>query len=407
MKTSSICYCRDHKSSKVLPGYCSTCYGTLPGTPESKINPSTLEELISLKSEFFESTYLKILKELKTSQSSSSPTLRDCQSHKRSNTASRLIKSKDKVPEEGPGINKINNLHIESHPSTRLIPLLTSGTVKSSALPKPKVFEISLQSINPISLSSLTSNHHDRASSSHIANSTNAPASWEKPQPAWSTSSQRANKPVFPSQASTFRFAGHLNSVNSLSFGQNRLFSCGSDYQLLAWPRIDPLYVAHNKTVSPSGSFKALSRPLRALCTCSKRLIVSAGDSEAIKLWRFSSNFECVQVLSSPDPRTKCLLAAGNQVLSAGSAGLVHVWDLEVRKIVRSHTAGCKRINTLIEFPNDLFVAGGSDGLASVIDFRCLRSVAKFPHPEDVNALICNEGQSFYSAADKFRVRFR
>ena len=53
-----------------------------------------------------------------------------------------------------------------------------------------------------------------------------------------------------------------------------------------------------------------------------------------------------------------------------------------------------------------MFLSAGNDGVASLIDFRCIRNVANFTHPEEVNAVIYDKGQSFYSAADKFRVRF-
>lgn len=402
MKTPNICYCRDHKSSKIMPGYCSTCLGPLPDTQNPKITPSTLEDLISLKSEFLESAYMKTLPQNNTSKSSSSPTFPEQPSHKRSYTTSKLIKFRDKVLEKGPEINKIHNLNTESNVKTYSTPFITTETLKSPEFLNPKVFEISLQSAN-----SGNNKHHGRASSSIIENSIYETKPWEKSQPAFSNHSDRLKSKVFPSETSKFRFAGHLNSVNCLSYAQNRLFSAGSDYQILAWPRIDPLYVAHNKTVSPSGSFKALSRPVRALCTSSKRLVVSAGDSESIKLWKFSINFECVQVLKSPDPCTKCLLASETQVLSAGSSGLVHVWDLEASKVVNSHKASNKRINALIEFSNNLIVTGSCDGLATIIDLRCVRNVQSFLHPDAVNALICNEGKSFYSAADKFRVWFR
>jgi hypothetical protein len=404
MKTSKICYCREQSSSKMMPGYCSTCHGTLSDTPEGKIKPSTLEELLSLKSQFLENAYLKTLKVMKIFKSSSSPTLPDNQKHKRSNTSNKLIKSKDTVPEEGPGINKINSLHTESHPNTRSVPYLAIGTLKSSVMQKPKELSLNMESTKPISYKNFVTKHHDRAFSSRIENSIYESDSWLKPQSALSNYSD-ANKSQVHKESSSFRFAGHANSVNCLTFAQGRLFSAGSDYKILAWPRIDPLYVAQGKLVGPSSGFKALARPLRALATCAGRLLVSAGDCRAIKIWSYSRDFDCVQVLKSPDQCTKCLLAAGKQILSAGSSGLVHLWDVEEKCIVKSHPASWAKVNNLVEFSNNLFLSAGNDGVVSLIDFRCIRNVANFTHCEEVNAVLFDKGQSFYSAADKFRVR--
>jgi hypothetical protein len=84
----------------------------------------------------------------------------------------------------------------------------------------------------------------------------------------------------------------------------------------------------------------------------------------------------------------------------------VHLWDLERKKVIRSHQASSKCINTLVEFSKDLYISGANDGVASLIDYRCLRNVANFYHNDRVLSLLDCPSQSFYSASDKFRVFF-
>lgn len=402
MKSSNICYCTEQSNSKILPGYCSTCYGTLADTPESKVKPSTLEELINLKSQFLESAYQKTLKVMKMFKSSSSPQLPDYLKHKRSNTSNKLLKNKDLVPEEGAGINKVNCLKVELHPNSR-----SSAQIFTSGLPvtlnrfqeKPKE---DFEKTKSISFKNFVSKHHDRALSSKIGDSVYSSKNdlWLPPDSLIS----KWQRPK-PDENLEFFHTGHRNSVNCLAILQGKVFSAGSDYSIIHWPSIDTHLFMQHKAIYPAFSIKGHSRPIRCLIPFNNRNLISSGQQNKLKLWSLNKTLEATLTLTTPDPVTTCLLNTSSQLLSAGSAGKVHLWDINSKSIIKSHSASSKGVNGLIEFSHNLFISASNDGKASLIDFRCLRNVANFVHPEEVSCVLRCEDQSFYSAADKLRVR--
>lgn len=414
MQGSAKCYCAYSTPSKILDGYCSTCFGRLGQekdsrchTPNPGSKPENLEDFIRLKSQISEKAYMKTIKVMNLLKSASGPFLPERLQHKRSNTSNKP-ESISSIPEERSGIKKINHLHTESHPNAKNNNISRLGVSKSQSnnLEISNV-QSSLDTNRLMSYKTFGPKHHDRALSSKVTLISNSPI----PSARFPSISEypeailRKSEELPKYMSNEFIHVGHSNSVNSIALLQGRIFTAGHDYNIITWPRLDPKYQLQSSKINPHSILRAHSRRINALETLGGRILISAGCQNKIHIWSLSRELELSSVINSQEQNTNSLLATSQKTLiSGGSEGITKVWDIESKILSKSYSEHNKSINVLSQLNPSIFLSGSEDSSAKLYDLRTSRSLCTYSHSGPVTSIISWDDKCFFSASEKLRV---
>ena len=329
--------------------------------------------------------------------------------HKRSNTSNKPESQIFVIPEERTSIKKINHAHTESHPNfkpTSISKVSFSNSVLGGvdAIPPSRCFE------NSKSSNIRGSNHksHDQGPSSRAYKSSSSPI----PENRFSSISDHFEGIYRKSEEITKYFShecyhiGHRNAVTSVVFLQGRPFSAGSDYNIISWPRLDPVFQVQGQRINPVSVQQAHPRRIACLETVGGNILISAASHNRIKLWSLQRELVLVGSLDSLEATTNALVAASQRtLLSGGSEGTTKVWDIETRKLAKTYPEHSKSITSLVQIEPSTFLSGSNDCSIKLCDIRTSRSIAMFPHSGPVEAMVMWDDFYFYSAAEVVRVR--
>lgn len=416
MQGITKCYCAYSAPSKILDGFCNSCFGRLGldkdsrcQTPNPGLKPENLEDFIRLKSEISEKAYMQTIKVMNLLKSTSGPFLPDRLHHKRSITSNKPDSIHYIIPEERTGIRKINHLHTESHPNAKVHNISKLGVSKSQSnnLEISKIQNLDKNKL--LSFKTIGSIHHDRALSSKVTNipmspinSARFPSISEYPEAIL-----RKSEELPKYMSNEFIHVGHTNSINSIALLQGRIFTAGHDYNIISWPRLDPKYQVNMAKINPHSIQRAHSRRINALETLGGRILISAGCQKKILIWSLSRDLELTSIIDSQEQNTNTLLATSQKTLiSAGSEGIIKVWDIESRLLSKYYPEHDKSINSVVQINPSVFLSGSDDCTVKLCDLRTSKSICTYMHNGSVTSLISWDDKSFFSASEKLRVKY-
>jgi WD40 repeat protein/serine/threonine protein kinase len=205
--------------------------------------------------------------------------------------------------------------------------------------------------------------------------------------------------------------AGHAGAVTRLVLvgDSPQALSGGADGTLRLWDLAAGSCVW--SVAGHAGAMSALS------LSDGGRLALSAGEDETFRLWRVSGG-ECLGTFRNPAQRTEgaLLCADGQWVLSAGAPGgagggdrLVHLWDLETGRLLRTYDGHRLRVTSLcLSADGRLALSGGWDHtprLWDVVSGECLRTLTGHSEPVTAAALSA-DGSHAFSGTEQGLVRF-
>ena len=359
---------------------------------------------MSLKSQISEKAYLKTIKVMKLLKSVSGPSLSDKNQHKRSNTSNKPEGKIFTIPEERSGSKKTGHLHTESHPNSKLKNPSFSKSI-SSSLDQPNPLETIKSNYKVFSHKS-----HDRALSSRVYKLSNSPIP-ELRFPSLSEYPEiffRKSEELSKILTNECLHWGHKNSVNSIAFLQGRTFTAGSDYNIISWPRLDPIYQLRNQKINPLAIHQAHSRRINTLETIGGNILISAGRQRKIKIWSLSRELNFAGNLDTLEKNTNSILAASQRtLLSGGSEGIIKIWDVETRILAKKYPEHKKPINSIISLSPSTFLCGADDGFIKLCDIRASRSISSYFHNSPVTSILKWDDNCFYSGSNMIRVRNR
>ena len=416
IQSLSKCNCKIPQCSKIFEGICGTCFGnfspcklTRSHTPAPNTKPESFEDMARLKSKISEKAYIKTLKVMKLLKSVSGQSIQHKIQHRRSNTSNKPENKIFVIPEERSSINKINHAHTESHPN-----------FNPASLSKVSFSRSILGGMDPLAPSRCINNSkssndrssvhksHDRALSSRVYKLSSSPI----PELRFPSTSDPVEVIYRKSEEIPKYFShecyhiGHRNSVSSVAFLQGRPFSAGSDYNIISWPRLDPVFQIHGQKINPISLQRAHPRRVTSLESVGGNILISAACHSKIKIWSLHRALTLVGTLDSQEPTTNTLMAASQRtLLSGGGQGTTKVWDIETRLLAKSYPEHSKSITSLVQIGPSTFLSGSQDCYSRLCDIRTSRSIAGFRHCGPVEAMIVWNDCYFYSAAEKIRVR--
>jgi len=377
----SKCVCKVSLLTKSIEGICGACFGRIPEDKQSRAQTPTLNPFqdtdTQFSSFFSPNPFNKRTKILKMSSSSA---LTQNTHHKRSYT-----------------INKPQSNH-------EISSLFESqATMKSGFYPnKPLTDRKPSQELYQVDNENLIIKKHERALSSRVHKPRSNP---------FSQGGVGLSVDGF-SPEKRFAFSecfhrGHGNSVNSVAFLKNKAFSAGSDYKIIAWPRLGNKYQYRCQDIKPLCTYRGHSHKIHALENFPNSLMVSSGQEGKLRLWNVSNNFKPVSSLNSGEHSTKSLQALStNQLLTGSASGNIKIYDIDHRSLLRLYSENNSPVLSLASISHTTFMAGTQNGSVKLFDLRTPRQISSFSHTAPITSLLTSETNYFYSASDQLWVTF-
>lgn len=376
----SKCICKSSLLTKSIEGICGACFGRIPENKHSRAQTPTLNPFQDTDSQF--SSFLSpnpFNKRTKILKNSSNSALCQNMHHKRSFTINK--------PESK---NQILSL-FESQ-----------ATMKSGFYPnKPLTDRKASQEVYQVDDEDLTVKKHERALSSRVHKMRFNPFFVGA---GHSMDGFLGEKRFVNSEC---LHKGHGNSVNSITFIKNKAFSAGSDYKIIAWPRLGNKYQYRCQDIKPLCTYRGYTHKIHALENFPNSLMVSSGQEEKLRFWNASHNFKTVFSINSGERSTKSLHSiSNNQLLTGNASGNIKIFDINHKCLLKLYTENNSSVLSLASISSTTFIAGTQNGSVKLFDLRTSRQISSFSHFAPITSLLIPENNYFYSASEQLWVTF-
>lgn len=410
MKISlSKCVCKFPMITKSIEGICGACFGRISDNKQSRAHTPTLNPFQDTTNEFNskKNSPNPFKKQPKIVKTSSNLECYQSIHHKRSNTSNK--------PEENPkNFNIFNQIHYHSDSQ----PTMKSLFYANKPLTERQVSKDLQQIVEFDNFNDVFVKKHERALSSRVHKINFNQYFMEKVR--CGDDGLRENYFV-PCE---YLHEGHRNSVNCVSFIMNKAFSAGSDYNIVAWPRLgnkhqfkssiitykpttssNPNEIFQKTILKPLNTYRGHSHKIQALESFSNSLLISSGQEQNLRIWNTSQNFKPIQSINSNENSTKCLQSISDQQLLSGSAsGNIKLWDINNKFLIKSYTKHNSPVLSLTSITNNTFLSGNQNGTVHLYDTRIPHEISNFSHSAPVTSLTTSDELYFYSASDQLWV---
>jgi hypothetical protein len=412
----SKCVCKTPVLQTNIEGICTACYGRVSNSKSSRVYTPTLAP--SKNSEILptrpESSSSKRVKQPQISRSSSN--LSNSVFHKRSQTSNnsnspnedlnsrkpfkssdisneslsfhsnQFVFSANSSPPEGKTSRKTPDQQFWKHFSSISEPLsIVQPVLHAELTSRSKYFQEALEFKNLP--------RHDRALSSRLYNANFS-----------SISEMLQNSSFQPSRllhGVEWVHKGHNNAVNDVVLIQNKAFTCGSDYKIIAWPRLGQR-ISQKMEVSPLATFKGHTRKVKALEAMPNAILISAGCEKRIRIWNVNRDFRNVASLRTGGNIIEALCHLAEQTFVSAS-GAIDVWDLTAGSVVHSYNVVSSL--SLAKLSSFTFLAGLSSGDCKLFDLRNPHPIMTYPQNLPVTSILTWDDRLFYTASEELYVK--
>ena len=197
----------------------------------------------------------------------------------------------------------------------------------------------------------------------------------------------------------------HKNSVNSILYKGNLLYSASSDFTIMKWNVRDDY-----DDLSSNERIKAHKRAVHTICSLKDNLFASGSADKTIKLWRSDSNFSLLQTLQGHSGAVRCLVSPSpSTLISSSNDSAIRIWDIDKLSFTGIQYKEHNRpVSSLTLCNSSTLLSGSEDSTIKLWDTRSQWSIATYSdHIEPITSCCIWDDYSFLSSSRDGTVKVR
>jgi WD40 repeat protein len=197
----------------------------------------------------------------------------------------------------------------------------------------------------------------------------------------------------------------HKNSVNSILYKGNLLYSASSDYTIMKWNVRDDY-----DDLSCNERIKAHKRAVHTICSLKDNLFASGSADKTIKLWRSDSNFSLRHILQGHSGGLRCLVSPSpSTLISSSNDSAIRIWDIDKLSFTGiEYKEHIRPVSCLTLCNSSTLLSGSEDCTIKLWDTRSQWSIATYSeHIEPITSCCIWDDYSFLSSSRDGTVKVR
>lgn len=197
----------------------------------------------------------------------------------------------------------------------------------------------------------------------------------------------------------------HKNSVNSILYKGNLLYSASSDYTIMKWNARDDY-----DDLSCNERIRAHKRAVHTICSLKDNLFASGSADKTIKLWRSDSCFSLRHTLQGHSGAIRCLVSPSpSTLISSSNDNSIRIWDIDKLSFTGiQYKEHIRPVSCLTLCNSSTLLSGSEDCTIKLWDTRSQWSIATYSdHIEPITSCCIWDDYSFLSSSKDGTVKVR